>query len=407
MKVTTDTKPEVQNKQDLAAELELGVDKEVVATEEDVALVKQAEEAVAAIMAIDAKDLVAQQKQSAAVAGLGKKVQVELAKQSQMLSQPMVALVHEAEDGGKVATSLLSLQEQVNTINPNRVDFTMSTIRRLLAKIPGIGTTLARWFAKYQVVSAVIQDIVKSLKDGKSTLERDNKTLEDDQRRMRELTFQLEEYIKLGQLLDQKLTHEIETKVAANDERMKFLQEEVLFPLRQRIMDLQQQLAVNQQGILATEVIIRNNRELVKGVDRALNVTITALNTAATLQVALVRQKKVLTGVQAVTDTTNDLLVETSESLKTQGVEIQKQAARAQLDIDQLKTAFQNVDAALQDISNFRRDALPQMAGSIVEMDDLTKKMSDSIEKMEGGNAIAKEMDDDMGLLIIDENKTM
>jgi uncharacterized protein YaaN involved in tellurite resistance len=213
----------------------------------------------------------------------------------------------------------------------------------------------------------------------------------------------LEEYIKLGKLLDQKLTFAIETKVTADDERMKFLQEEVLFPLRQRIMDLQQQLAVNQQGILATEVIIRNNRELVKGVDRALNVTVTALNTAATLQVALVRQKKVLTGVQAVTDTTNDLLVETSESLKTQGVEIQKQATQAQLDIEQLKTAFNNVDAAIQDISNFRRNALPQMASSIVEMDELTKKMGDSIEKMEGGNAVAKEMDDDMGLLIIDE----
>lgn len=403
MQVTTDAKPEVLNKSDLAVELKISADNEVVATEEDVALASQADEVVNAIMSIDAKDLLAQKKQSVAVAGLGKKVQVELARQSQMLSQPMTVLVQDAEDGGKVATSLLSLQEQVNIINPNRVDFTMSTIRRLLAKIPGVGTTLSRWFAKYQIVSTVIQDIVKSLKDGKSTLERDNTTLEDDQRRMRELTFQLEEYIKLGQLLDQKLTNAIETKVAADDERMKFLQEEVLFPLRQRIMDLQQQLAVNQQGILATEVIIRNNRELVKGVDRALNVTVTALNTAATLQVALIRQKKVLQGVQAVTETTNDLLVETSESLKTQGIEIQKQATQAQLDIEQLKTAFSNVDAALQDISNFRRDALPQMAESIIEMDDLTKKMDDSIEKMEGGNAVAQEMDDDLGLLIIDE----
>jgi len=38
--------------------------------------------------------------------------------------------------------------------------------------------------------------------------------------------------------------------------------------LRQRIQDLQQQLAVNQQGVLAVELIIRNNKELMKGVDK-------------------------------------------------------------------------------------------------------------------------------------------
>lgn len=403
MSVTAEKKLEVLDKDSLAKELNISEEAEVVATEEDIELSKQADEAVNNILAIDAKDLESQQKQAAAISNLGQKVQLELAKQSQLLSQPMAVLVHEAEDGGQVATGLLSLQEQVNTINPNRVDFTMSTIRRMLAKIPGVGTTLSRWFAKYQVVSSVIKDIINSLKDGKSSLERDNKTLEDDQRRMRELTFKLEEYIKLGQLLDKKLTAAIESKVAANDGRMKFLQEEVLFPLRQRVIDLQQQLAVNQQGVLATEVIIRNNKELIKGVDRALNVTITALNTAATLQIALVRQKKVLRGVQAVTETTNDLIVETSESLKTQGVDIQKQAAQAQLDVEQLKVAFNNVDAALKDISSFRRNALPQMAQSILEMDELTTKMGEGIEKMEGGNAVAEQMSDDIGLLIIDD----
>jgi uncharacterized protein YaaN involved in tellurite resistance len=74
------------------------------------------------------------------------------------------------------------------------------------------------------------------------------------------------------------------------------------------------------------------------------------------------------------------------------------------LDVDQLKVAFSNLDAALNDISNFRRNALPQMAESIVEMDDLTKKMDTSIQNMESGNAVAEKMEDDLGLLIIDEN---
>ena len=39
-------------------------------------------------------------------------------------------------------------------------------------------------------------------------------------------------------------------------------------------MDMQQMIVVNQQGIIAIEVIRRNNKELIRGVDRAKNVTI-------------------------------------------------------------------------------------------------------------------------------------
>ena len=39
--------------------------------------------------------------------------------------------------------------------------------------------------------------------------------------------------------------------------KAKFVAEEVLFPLRQRIMDMQQMMVVNQQGAMATEIVIK------------------------------------------------------------------------------------------------------------------------------------------------------
>ncbi|MEC7546559.1 MAG: toxic anion resistance protein [Pseudomonadota bacterium] len=360
----------------------------VVAHEAKPQIAKQADELVVTLLAIEPQDLAAQQKYARAVQTIGEPIQAEIAKQSQILKAPMTALIKDAEDGGKVANGLLNLQEQVSGINPNRVDFTMGTIRRLLAKIPGFGTPLSRWFAKYQAVDSLINDIIASLKDGRGQLERDNETLRDDQIRMRELTFKLEDYIALAQLLDQKLAVKV-TELDSTDERRKFIEEELLFPIKQRVIDLQQQLAVNQQGVLASEVIIRNNRELIIGVNRALNVTVTALNTAATLQIALQHQKKVLEGVEAVTQTTNDLIAGTAEQLKTQGAAIQKQASQATLDIETLKKAFSDVQAALDDISQFRRDALPQMAQSIVEMDGITGQMEQTIQKLEKGTSAA------------------
>ena len=389
METNTIDKPVVKTKEVLMPELNFSdPNVPVVAHEAKPQIAKQADELVVTLLAIEPQDLAAQQKYARAVQTIGEPIQAEIAKQSQMLKAPMTALIKDAEDGGKVANGLLNLQEQVSGINPNRVDFTMGTIRRLLAKIPGFGTPLSRWFAKYQAVDSLINDIIASLKDGRGQLERDNETLRDDQIRMRELTFKLEDYIALAQLLDQKLAVKV-TELDNTDERRKFIEEELLFPIKQRVIDLQQQLAVNQQGVLASEVIIRNNRELIIGVNRALNVTVTALNTAATLQIALQHQKKVLEGVEAVTQTTNDLIAGTAEQLKTQGAAIQKQASQATLDIETLKKAFSDVQAALDDISQFRRDALPQMAQSIVEMDGITGQMEQTIQKLEKGTSAA------------------
>ncbi|MDC0662919.1 toxic anion resistance protein [Marinobacter sp. SS21] len=348
----------------------------------DPKLKAQADDLVKNLVALDIRDLDKRERQARSVTTLGSTVARQLAQQSAILKQPVTNLVRDAEDGGPVANGLLSLQEQVSEINPNRVDFTMGSMRRILARIPGVGTPVSRWFARYQSVDGVIQDIVTSLKDGRAQLERDNVTLRSDQKRMRELTFQLQDYVKLGQLMDQALTEQVDQ--ATDDERRAFLEEEVLFPLRQRIMDLQQMLAVNQQGTLSTEIIIRNNQELVRGVDRAVNVTVTALSTASTLALALQAQKRVLKGVQSVTNTTNDLIAGTAQTLRTQGVEIQKQASQTQLDMDTLKQAFLDVEAALQDLGSFRREALPQMAHSIEEMDNLTQSLESSIQSMEG-----------------------
>ena len=386
MDITLAEKPVVKTKGELESELKLDEKK---ADTVDPEIVTQADEWLNKILSVEAKDLKGQEKYARAIRRLGEPIQTKLARQSQMLRTPMTTLMKDAEDGGAVARDLLSLQEQVSDINPNRVDFTMGTMRRLMAKLPGIGTPLAKWFAKYQAVDSVINDIVASLKDGRSQLERDNTTLRDDQLHMRELTFELMDYIKLAQVMDNKLEQAVQQ--ATDESQRKFLEEEILFPLRQRIVDLQQQLAVNQQGVLATEVIIRNNRELIIGVNRALNVTVTALNTAATLQVALQHQKKVLKGVQAVTDTTNDLIAGTAEQLREQGGEIQKQAAQTTLDVEVLKKAFTDVQAALDDISDFRRNALPQMAQSIVEMDEVTTNIDEQITRMEKGNEAADE----------------
>jgi uncharacterized protein YaaN involved in tellurite resistance len=51
--------------------------------------------------------------------------------------------------------------------------------------------------------------------------------------------------------------------------------------------------------------------------------------------------------------------------------------------MDSLKSAFADINIALDEIARYRRDALPQMAQTILEMDQLTTEAEKTIEKYE------------------------
>jgi uncharacterized protein YaaN involved in tellurite resistance len=206
---------------------------------------------------------------------------------------------------------------------------------------------------------------------------------------MYSLAQQLQEYVVYGQAVDKQLATRVGSEV--QDEKHKeFLQKDVLFPLRQRIIDLQQQQAVNQHAMVTAEAIIQNNKELIRGVDRSLNVTVVAFQTASTLSIALEHQKKVLKGVQAINETTNDLLLRTSEKLRDQGAQIQQQASTASIDTNVLQESFKNVHLALEQVNNFRIKALPQMSESIEEMNKVNAEMSEVIDEMHEADGISK-----------------
>ena len=85
----------------------------------------------------------------------------------------------------------------------------------------------------------------------------------------------------------------------------KALSQDVLFYVRQKHQDLLTQLAVSIQSYLAIDIIIKNNIELIKGVDRASTTTVSALRTAVIVAQALGNQKLVLDQITALNTTTS------------------------------------------------------------------------------------------------------
>lgn len=324
--------------------------------------------------------------QRQAIDGMGIEVQQQAARRSAMLKEPIRKLAHQGDEGGPVAKALIDLRMQMEDLNPNKHDFSTTGLAKALSFIPGVGNQLDRYFRKFETAQEALDAIIHDLQAGAEMLRRDNLTLADDQQVLRDILVQLRRQVDLGRMIDTRLARSA-AAMPAEEPRRAFVEEELIFPLRQRVLDLQQQLAVSQQGVLALEVVIRNNRELIRGVDRAINVTVSALNVAVTVALALANQRLVLDRVEALNKTTSDLIAGTAKALRTQGVEIQNRASSSMLDMEKLQAAFGDVIGAIDEVSRYRREALPRLDEQIDRMEALAAKGDEAIRRLEQGNA--------------------
>jgi uncharacterized protein YaaN involved in tellurite resistance len=296
-----------------------------------------------------------------------------------ILSKRMVEFSRGSAETGEVAKGLAERSAQMKTLDPSAVNFEE---KGLFGKI---ANPVKRYFDKYKTADAEIADIVKSLDSGKKMLQNDNVTLELEEQELFGLSKQLNEKVAMGNALDQYLTNAIDNKRAegGDEAKVQFVEEEILFPLRQRIMDFQQLQVVSQQGVVALDVIRRNNNELVRAVERAKTVTVSSLRTAVTVAGALYNQKLVLEKVNLLNQSTNNMIAATSNMLKTQGVEIQKNASEAMISTDTLRKSFADTLQALDDISSYKLEALPRMRQTIEEFRQLADEGTKKLDQME------------------------
>ncbi|MBD3108297.1 toxic anion resistance protein [Bacillus sp. AGMB 02131] len=366
-------------------EVKAAIEEEIKPVPAEIAKLKEtADNNVAKIMSLNADSLGERKEILQSIESFGMQTLKTSSQKNSLLQVTVGNLSKTGDEGGQVAKDLGELQLTLKDLDPSAIDFAK---KGFLGKL---FNPIRSYFQKYEKADEVISDIVASLDKGKATLKNDNTTLEIEQQALRLLTKTLEKEIKLGTLMDETIESQINHAKANNEdpEKIRFITEEILFPLRQRVMDLQQMLVVNQQGIMAFEVVIRNNKELIRGVDRAKTVTISALKIAVTVASALYNQKIVLEKIEALNKTTNAIIAGTSKMLKEQGVAIQKQAMETTISVDTLKEAFTDVLSALDSISSYKQEALPKMRQTIEQFKELAETGEQQIQRLEKGAKI-------------------
>ncbi len=320
---------------------------------------------------------------SKAINDLGLDIMERSAAKNAILAKRVGDLSRGGSETGEVAKNLEDLAIRMRDLDPSGIDFAKH------GPLSGIFNPVRRYFERYKSADAEIAEIVKSLERGRTTLKQDNVTLELEEGAMRDLTKQLNQKLEMAVDLDAYLTAKVDElrAMGTDEERAKFLEEEVIFPLRQKIIDFQQLLVVNQQGIVAMDVVRRNNLELVRAVDRAEHVTVASLRTAVTVAGALYNQKIVLDKISALNSTTSNMIEATSRMLKEQGVQVQRQATEASVSPEVLKQAFADALSALNDISEYKQRALPQMQRTIADFRAIADEGERKLQQMEDAGA--------------------
>lgn len=359
------------------------VQEEISSTPEESSQIHQTvEKTTTDVMNVDLDSFESRQQMTKAFEDFGQDIAIESQKKNVLLEKRMITMSTQGGQTEIVAKSLEDLTIRMKDLDPSGIDFIKS------GPLGKLFNPARRYFERFKSADEEISSIVKTLDKGKKTLQEDNVALSLEQTSMRELTKKLGQTIEMGSSLDNCLSAKIEeAKLTGEDpEKIKFVEEELLYPLRQRIMDYQQLMTVNQQGIISMELVRRNNLELIRSVDRAKLVTVNALRTAVMTAQALYDQKIVLDKVNALNATTNQMIESTARMLKDQGTEIHRQASESAVSVDSLKAAFTDTLQALDEISAYKKEALPRMKETISQFAELAAEGEKRITQMERGS---------------------
>ena len=281
---------------------------------------------------------------------------------NRFLERPVNAM-KEADPKSRVSKTLVDLRRTVEDLDPARQGGGLAP-KKLFGIIP-MGKNVRDYFLRYRSAQEHLNGILEALFRGQDELRKDNATIEEEKVNLWETMERLERYIYLAKKVDAALEARVDSLEKTEPEKARVVREEMLFYVRQRVQDLQTQLAVSIQGYLALDMVRKNNLELIKGVDRASTTTLSALRTAVMVSQGLANQKLVLDQISALNTTTGNLIESTSALLKKQSEGIHAQASSATVDVKQLQKAFQNVYAAMDAVAEYKTAALGAMKETV------------------------------------------
>lgn len=280
------------------------------------------------------------------------------------------------KENKKVVKSLMDMENKIVELNPAKAginwDDPLRGGRIFGIKLPFIGDKLQKYIQKTRDASQYIEMVNKELDEGSRIIRESIGEIDLEKQKNLEITMRSNEYLYLNSAIVKKVeSRMVENKL--NDKEKELVTEVILYPLEQKKSDLNTQIHVAITSYYGLDVIQKNNKELLRGVQRCQMVALPALNTSITMASALADQKNVHDTVGAINQTAEEMLNNVSTMVSSQSQQIQKSAQSETIKRKSIMDNYKKIEDALKKTSEYRLQAHAALKKDNEKMEELTK----------------------------------
>ncbi len=295
---------------------------------------------------------------------------------SKALDNKMMNLKDGAE-GDVLFDQMVELNDSIKKIHPSNYNLSETFFSKLLPFL----SPIRKYFAQYQSMSSMIEGYKVMIEDGIRDRELDLNILKQDKIALSDAELKLRAAIAFNNEIRQGLENKIKMEVTDPDQK-KFLEGQILNNLLRQIQGLEEARAVNLQGQMSIEMLIKTGYEIIDGAKRCVNVSLNALKIAAVIQYTITGQRKLLNAVNEVNKTASDLIAWNATTLNTTVLEVSKMAQETSIDIEILTEAIETSIQAIDQDIQFRQNANAALSQNIDRLHIASDKAKDTTDKM-------------------------
>lgn len=293
-------------------------------------------------------------------------------------------------DVGDVVTSMLS---KINYVNVD--SFKPSP----LASIPLIGPFLNKMFnkgkeimAKYESVETNLNDSVLIMDKSRLVLNRDNTTMESMFVKNVEYIKDLDASILAGKMKIEELQLTV-SKFSDNDELEDYEKKDTvsyLERLEKKVADLQGIRIDAIQTLPTIRTIQGANQVLEEKIISAINSVVPLWKKHIVIALAVNNQRKALEVQEAVSATTNLLILKNSEMMKENAVRIAEANEKTTINVETLKQVNTNLITMLDDILKIKEEGKTARMNAEIELGKVEEELKTKILSMKSGTTASE-----------------
>ncbi|QKS71150.1 toxic anion resistance protein [Paenalkalicoccus suaedae] len=298
---------------------------------------------------------------------LGAREQEKAGESLEALKRPVTDMMNDPNHN--LPDQLSKLKEVVSELEPNYLQ--QGKFKQFLSKVVR-KSPIDKYARKYQSVESEVDTIIEALLHGKDKLQEDTVMLHQLKDIARERIHGLNEQIDVGKELNVLLEQEAQKDEWKDDPvPLQKGQQKVLT----RIKNMQQAVLVLQQSLASVDIIVENNDKLEEAIFNSITMTRNIITVTASIQLSLSNQRQVIDAVQNVNKTTESMLLNNAELLKSNTEETLKTLEEPAIAMETFRKAYEDVYAAIEMTEQSNERIITSSKKFISEMEQLNSEM--------------------------------